>query len=73
MFEYVVKYYDDEDYKIKVAKGLIGSPSYTETMRMIWDYFDNVEEAIISISITELDNPLSLIDIKEWCDNNVVC
>lgn len=70
MFEYVVKYYDEEACKVNVTKGLIGSPSYAEAVRMIYDCF---EETIISISITELDNPLDIIDIKEWCDGNVVC
>lgn len=71
MFQYKVRYVDDEDLQTYNSRGLIAADSYTDATKQIYEYFtapldrDSALDGIVSICIAEVEN----IICKEDLDN----
>lgn len=69
MFEFTVKYWDNEDDRAKECHGLIGASSYTDAANKAVEYCSipgKPGENIISVYVSELENPLDWEEIKDW-------
>ena len=63
MFKVFVKYLEGENREIKKCGGLLGMSSYIKAMEKV---IDHSGENIISVYISELENPIEWKEIKNW-------
>lgn len=71
MFEYVVKYWSDDEQRVMTSRGILAADSYASATQEAYDFCKSPEQdldGIISIYISELDNPLVWEDIKDWVE-----
>lgn len=72
MFEYAVKYWDETEGKTVCCSGILGADSYEAAVKKAVEYCsipDKLGENIITVSVSELENPLDWEEIKEMLDN----
>ena len=69
MFEFVVKYWEGEDREINECRGFVGAGSYAIAMDKVIDHYSipgKFGENIISVYISELEDPFEWEEIKNW-------
>lgn len=74
MFEYTVKYWDETEGKVVHCNGILGADSYEAAVKKVVEYCsipDKPGENIITISVSELENPLDWEEIKEMLEERV--
>ena len=71
MFEYVVEYWDEDTKSIETARGILAADSYASATQKAYDCCRSPEQGsdgIFSIYVSELENPLSWEDIKDYVE-----
>lgn len=71
MFEYVVEYWDEDTKSIETARGILAADSYASATQEVYNFCRSPKQdsdGIISIYVSELENPLSWETIKDWVE-----
>lgn len=66
MFKVFVKYWEGENREIKKCGGLLCVSSYIKAMEKVICHSGSSGENIISVYISELENPIEWKEIKNW-------
>lgn len=69
MFEFIVKYWEDKDRETKECRGFVGADSYVNAVNKVVNYCsipERLGEDIISIYVSESENPLEREEIMDW-------
>lgn len=69
MFEFEVRYWDEDTGKAVNARGILGAESYIDATKKAIDYCSipgHSGAGVISVKVSELENPLDWEELKDW-------
>lgn len=74
MFQYKVRYVDDEDLQTYNSRGLIAADSYADATEQVYEYFtapddrNSALDGIVSICVAEVENIIEKQDLSNEGD-----